>query len=240
MIPQVAVPHYELTIPSNGKKITVRPFLVKEERLLLMAMESDDPNAIIDTVQQVLKSCIIKPNINLDTLPFFDVDYLFIALRAKSIGETIDVKFRCKNIVDEKTCGNEFIAKIDVANNRVIESQSIDHEIKIAGTHIVKLKYPNYTTMKTVNDNDNVINKKLALLCGCVEYIQQKDKVFTTKDLTKKDLIDFFDGLTQEQFSKFEKFVDNLPSFVITTQAKCNKCGFVHDLEYKDFDSFFV
>lgn len=235
----ISVPHYEVTIPSTGKKITIRPFLVKEEKLLLMAVAAGDSNSIIDATKRAIKDCIIDGNVNIDSLPFFDIDYLFIALRAKSIGENVEVKFRCKNVVGDIECGRLFKAVIDISNCSV-RKPDLSNEVKLAGTHIVKLKYPSYATMKSVNENDAIINKKLALMAGSIDYIQQKDKVYSSKDLGAKGLMDFLENLTQAEFSKLEPWVDNLPSFVIKATAKCDKCGFTHNLEYTDYESFFA
>ena len=107
MLPKIDVPTYTLKLPSSEQELTVRPFLVKEEKLLLMAVKSDDPQEIIRTTKQVINNCIISPEINVDTLPFFDIDYLFIALRAKSIGETIELNFICQNKVEDTKCGGK-------------------------------------------------------------------------------------------------------------------------------------
>lgn len=240
MIKPPALPQYELTIPSNKEKITIRPFIVREEKLLLMALESKDDKEMINAVKQVLKDCIVSGKVNIDTLPFFDIDYLFIALRAKSIGDTVDVQYKCNNLVNGEECGNVFSAKIDVGNCKVIKDKSISDEIKISGTHTIKMKYPNYAVMKSLKDNQNAISKKVSLIVGSIYYIKDKDKVYTTKDVSREELVAFVENLTQEQFSKLEKWVDNFPTFVIEGKAKCNKCGFQHELEYSDFASFFV
>lgn len=236
----VTVPTFQIKIPSNGKELTMRPFLVKEEKILLMAMEGKNTGEIINTVKDTIKSCLVEGEVNIDSLPFFDVDYLFIALRAKSIGEKVNVSFKCKNIFEGKECGKIFNVGIDISNCKVKKDPTIEDKITLGSTHTVKLKYPNYATMKFVNDSGNVLDEKLTLLAGCVEYIQQKQKVFTSKDLSPKEVKAFFEGLTQEQFSKFERFIDNLPSFVITAEEACPQCKFVHHLEYKDFADFFI
>ena len=242
MIPKVDLPIYELTLPSSGKKIRIRPFIVKEEKLLLMAVESNDEATIIDTTKQILNNCIIEgQGINIDKLPFFDVDYLFISLRAKSIGESIDINYTCNNITDNGTrCGNVFPAKIDVSNCVVSKDETISRDVQISSKMMVRMKYPNYTTMKMILENDNVINKKINIIAGSIEMIQDGDNIYTLKDFTKQELVGFIDNLTQEQYRKLEHFVDNFPSFVITTEALCPACGYTHKLEYKDFASFFV
>lgn len=207
-----------------------------------MAVESNDEQTIIDTTKQILNNCIIDgQDINIDKLPFFDVDYLFISLRAKSIGESVDINYTCNNtIADRGRCGNVFPAKIDIANCSVTKDDTISKDIRLSGNTTVKMKYPNYTTMKKILDNDNVINKKINIIAGSIEMIQVGDNIYTSKDFTKQELIEFIENLTQEQYRKLEYFVDNFPSFVITTEAMCPACGYTHKLEYKDFASFFV
>jgi hypothetical protein len=135
-LPELILPIYELTIPSSGKQIKVRPFVVKEEKILLMASESNDDLEIINTTIQTIKNCIVEGDVNVEKLPFFDIDYLFIALRAKSIGETVDMTFICNNqIEDESICGNKFEAPIDIGKVTVIKDDSISNEIKLSNVY---------------------------------------------------------------------------------------------------------
>ena len=117
-LPKIELPAYDFTIPSSGKQIRVRPFTVKEEKMLLMAIESKAPSDIILTVKQVINNCILDGDLDVDKMPFFDIDYLFIFLRAKSVGETVAVKLTCNNVVDDKPCGNEFMAEMDIKIGR--------------------------------------------------------------------------------------------------------------------------
>jgi hypothetical protein len=240
MLPTIDVPTYEIKIPSTGKPVTVRPFLVKEEKLLLMALQSNDDQEIINTTKQVIRNCIIDGDIDVEKLPFFDVDYLFIALRAKSVGESIDIKFTCNNTVGGSKCGNIFPAKIDISNSKVVKDDSISNDVVLSGALRIKMKYPSYSAMKTILDDDAVLNKKIKIVVSSIEYIQDKDKIYSTKDVSKEELTSFVENLTQDQFRKLEHFVDNFPSFVVTTEASCDKCGYNHRLEYRDFSSFFV
>lgn len=239
-IPEITLPTYKVKLPSSGKEVTIRPFTVKEEKLLLMALQSQDERDIINTTKQVITNCLVNGDIKVDSLPFFDVDYLFIALRGKSVGETVDVSFKCNNTVDGNTCGNIFDTKIDIANVKMIKDDTIDPKIKVSPTILVKMRYPNYQDMKIIMDSDTELNKKIHMIVASIEYIQEKEKVYTLKDMTRDELYKFVEGLTQDQFKKLEYFVDNLPTFVVTANAKCKKCGFNHSLEYNDFTSFFV
>lgn len=238
-LPKIDLPIYELKLPSNGKEIRVRPFVVKEEKLLLMAAESDDSDEIIKTTKQVINNCIIDENVNVDTLPFFDVDYLFIALRAKSIGEKIDMSFTCNNEVEDRRCGHVFDVPIDISTATVVKAEGISDKIDLGKGLSVKMKYPTYSIMKVINDNDSIIDKKIKVMANCIDTIVNGDKVMTSKDFTKKEAEEFIEGLTQEQFVKLEAFVDNFPYFAVNLEHKCQKCGYDHFIQYRDFISFF-
>ena len=114
-LPKISVPTYELTIPSDKKKIKVRPFSVKEEKLLLIALESENMTDVANTVKQVINNCIVSGEVDVDKLPFFDIDYMFIFLRAKSVGDTVEVKMTCNNVVDGNKCGEVFGADMDIS-----------------------------------------------------------------------------------------------------------------------------
>ena len=129
MLPKIDVPLYDIEIPSSKEKIKVRPFNVKEEKLLLMAMESKDVNEIVNTVKQVINNCIINGEVNIDKLPFFDIDFLFIFLRAKSIGESVEVNLTCNNEVDGKECGNRFPGVMNISNCEIVKPEKISEEI---------------------------------------------------------------------------------------------------------------
>lgn len=237
-LPKIDLPLYNLTVPSTGESIKVRPFTVKEEKLLFMAAESHDTNYVIDTVLQVLNNCIVKGNVNLDKLPFFDVDYIFIFLRAKSIGETIDIKMTCNNIVDDKKCGNVFDAKLDIGKVEIVK-QDISNDIKLTGDKGVRLKYPTYAMIKRL-ENANDIDNKTHIIANSIDYIYDKKGAYSSKDYSKEDLVKFVEDLTEENYKKLENYIDNFPAFVAVLQEKCGKCGFEHNVRYSDFYDFFT
>ena len=113
-LPKIDLPVYELKLPSNNKQVKIRPFLVREEKLLLMAVESNDESEIINTTKQVINNCLIDSDVNIDALPFFDVDYMFVFLRAKSVGDNVEVQLTCNNETPEGICGNRFPAMVDI------------------------------------------------------------------------------------------------------------------------------
>lgn len=238
-LPKVDVPIYELTIPSSGEMIRVRPFVVKEEKLLMMALASNDENHIIDTTKQIINNCILDEGVSVEKLPFFDIDYLFIALRAKSVGEAIDVNFICNNKIDgENKCGFVFPVKIDIANVKVLSNEA-KKDIALSPKLIVKMKYPTYTAMKRLMDLEDNLSKKIKLVAACVDVMIDGDTTHSPKDYSKEEFEEFIENLTEEQFKKLEHFVNNLPYFVVTAEHDCPKCAFHHKIEYKDFTSFF-
>lgn len=239
-LPKVDLPTYDLKIPSSGEEVKIRPFVVKEEKLLLMAAESKDLSNIVNTTLQVIKNCIVEGEVKLNQLPFFDVDYLFIALRAKSIGEKVVVNFRCKHQVNGAECGNIFPVDIDVTNCEVYGLEDKRPMIKIAGDTTIKMKYPTYAMMKVIDASDNALEKKIKIISGCIDTIYKKDQVYSAKDFTREDLRAFVEGLTDQQLKRLEEFTGEFPSFAIRGEGTCPKCGFTHKIVYKDFETFFT
>lgn len=238
-LPVIDVPIYEVKLPSSEKEIKIRPFLVKEEKLLLIAAESNDVEEIIKTTKQVINNCLVDKDVDIDKLPFFDVDYLFIALRAKSISESIEVKFTC-NAIDNQggNCRHVFEADIDISKATVYKNDVPNIFDLDKGTK-VKMKYPSYSIMKSLNENDNALENKIKVVTACIDQIIQKDKVYSSKDYGKKELQAFVENLTEENYKKLELFVDNFPYFAVNVEKKCPKCGYLHDIRYTDFANFF-
>ena len=239
MLPKIDLPIYEIKLPSSGKPVKIRPFVVREEKLLLIALESGDEREIIETTKQIVNNCLVD-KVDIDKLPFFDVDYIFIALRAKAVGDTIDVKYTCYNEVDGTSCDNTFPAKIDVMNYTLLKDENIKDKIQLTGTLSVKMRYPSYTVMRLLDSDMSNFDKKINIIAECVDIVADKEKVYTRKDYTNDELIDFIENLPQQQYKRLEEFVDNFPSFIITSKATCPKCKYEHTLDYRDFTDFFV
>lgn len=238
-LPKVDVPIYELTLPSTGQKVSVRPFLVKEEKLLLMALASNDDNQIIDTTKQIINNCLLTKDIDVDKLPYFDIDYLFIALRAKSVGETVDVNFICNHKPDnENKCGFVFPVKIDIANV-MVHNMSNSKVIKLSDKLVANMKYPTYATMKRHMTKEDNLSRKIKIIASCIDYMIDDKQTYTPKDYSKEEFEEFIENLIEEQFERLDEFVSDLPYFVVKAQHVCPKCGFEHKIQYRDFTSFF-
>lgn len=240
MLPKIDVPIYELKLPSSGKEIRVRPFLVKEEKLLLMAAKSNDLQEIVKTTKQVVNNCILDDGVNIETLPFFDMDYLFIALRAKSIGEKIEINFICKNKAEDGSiCNGQFPVEIDIANVSIDKRDDIAADIEFNSDLIFKMKYPSYSIIKTLDSKDDGLENKIKIIIASIDRIFTKGQYYTTKDFSTEELQNFIESLTQEQFNKLSEFVSNFPSFYVSAEGNCMKCGKHHSVRYKDFIRFF-
>lgn len=237
-LPKIDVPVYTVSIPSSSKEIKVRPFTVKEEKLLLLAAESDSPDDIINTVKQVINNCIIRGEFDVDRAPFFDVDYLFIFLRAKSIGESVEVWLTCNNKVEDHVCGARFASKLDISNTEIIFNEDISETIKLDKVSGVRMKYPSYAIIKKL-DKVPEIEKKTKVIVNSIEHIFDKNGVYSSKDYSSRQLEDFVGNLTEENYKKLEAFVDGFPAFVVRINEDCPKCGFHHEVRYSDFMDFF-
>jgi hypothetical protein len=238
-LPKIDVPIYDLTLPSNGKEIKIRPFLVKEEKLLLMAAESKDPVTIINTTLQVISNCILEGDVKINALPFFDIDYLFIALRAKSLGETIQVNFKCNNMVEGQPCGSIFPVDINISNFEIYNMDK-PKVVQLSNTMSLRMKFPPYSLMRMLDEKDNELEKKTKIMAACIDAIVNKNNIMSAKDYSREQMVEFIDGLTEEQVRKIESFTGKMPSFAIRAKKTCSKCGHEHNIVYDDFTSFFT
>lgn len=237
-LPKIDVPVYEYKIPSSGKTIRVRPFNVKEEKLLLMAAESEKFDEVVATVKQVINNCIVEGDFNVDKAPYFDVDFIFIFLRAKSIGESQDIRLTCNNVVKKKVCGNVFNAKLDVANVEMVRDD-ISPDIKFDADTGVKMKWATYSIVKKLDSTPD-IDKKTMLIVHSIDHVYDKNGVHSAKDYTIEELKEFIESLTEANYKKMEAFVDSAPVFVAKIDETCSKCGFEHHVRYSDFLDFFI
>lgn len=256
----VDVPNYELILPSSKEPITVRPFLVKEEKLLLLALASEDLTQIITTTEQIVSACVVEwpEGKDITKIPFFDVDYLFIALRAKSVGDTLDVSFTCHNQVQvpyvdkdgigasgeeimlPTDCGEIFTIPIDIANIELENAENASKLIKLNEKFSVKLVCPPYRVMRAISDRDDNYESRVRLIASCIDRIYQGESIITRKEFSPMECIAWVEGLTQEHFKKLEEFIDHFPSFFVEGEGTCPKCSYHHKVRYDDFESFFT
>lgn len=220
-LPIIATPTYELELPSTGKSIKYRPFLVKEEKILILALESQDPKQITLAIKSVLKDCILTKGIKVESLPSFDIEYIFLNVRGKSVGEAIELVVTCSD--DGET---EVPVKIYVDEVQVQKDPDHSSEIKIDDQIIIKMKYPSLDQFIKNNfdfsDQESVtaIEKSFDIISSCIEAVYSGEESWAASDCTKKELIDFIESMNSDQFKKVEKFFETMPklshSFKVT------------------------
>ena len=206
-LPTIVTPSYELTLPSNGKKIKYRPFLVKEEKILILAIESNSMKDISRAIKDVLKNCILTKGVKIDTLPTFDIEYLFLNIRSRSIGESIDLIVTCPD--DGKTKVN---AQIYIDEIEIKKSKNHNPDIKLDDTYTMRLKYPSLDQF--IDDNFNFDEDKdnsFDIISSCIDMVFSEEEAWEAKDCTKKELLEFVERLNSIQFKEVEKFFDTMP-----------------------------
>ncbi len=222
----ITTPIYECTLPSSGKPIKFRPFVVKEERALLMAQESENNKTMINTISTVVKNCIIGAAPELST---FDVEYLFVQLRMKSIDENSTLIFTCSN----DQCKEKTAVNIPLKDVYVKKNDSISTTIKMDGNIAFVMRYP---TIEEVTDEDDLVSS----IAASIKAIYKGDQVIDVAGLTRQEVSDFIDNqLTRSQFAKLKEFYENIPETCLDLKWKCPKCGHDHEVELKGLNSFF-
>jgi hypothetical protein len=244
-LPKIDVPTYETTLISSGKKVKYRPFLVKEQKLFLMASQATDEKETIDVVKQVLNNCIIS-DIDVDDLPTFDLEHLFMQLRARSVGEVVNLKYNCNNTIkddkgEDKTCGG--LVKFDLNILDIKPTIDPDHNSRIEITDKlgIVMKYP---TLGMVKSFDNLqgesIDTIIEIIVSCIDFIYDDEQMYYAKDSTKEELVEFVDNLQQDDLEKIQKFFTTMPKISKPLDFKCGKCGYEEKIVVEGIQNFFV
>ena len=206
-LPQVALPTYELEIPSNGKKIKYRPFVVKEEKLLLLALEGDDEKQIEDAVKTLLKGCI-QSRIKIEDLAIFDLEYIFLQIRAVSVGEIVEMKVTCRD--DEKT---EVSYNMNLSEIQVYKPEGHDSKIMLDDNLGVIMKYPAFEDFvkSSIMGKNPSAESVVEVIASCIDQIFDAEDVYDSSTTSKKEFVEFVENLTNKQFEKIQKFFEDSP-----------------------------
>lgn len=237
MLPQIDTPIYELTLPISKQKIKFRSFLVKEQKILLIAVQSDDPDFVNENVRQILKNCCLTEKVDIDNMSSLDIEYFFLQLRARSIGEIVSTRYRCENKVDEETCGNLMNVDIELLDVNIDLSNYKD-SVQLTDTVGVKFNYPNIKSLEKMNSDKNVVDKTFDIIIECVDYIFDENNFYYKKETSNKELQVFLESLSVQQFKKIEEYFENLPKLKKELNVVCNKCGFEHKINIEGLDNF--
>ena len=217
-LPKITTAEYELKLPSTGKTIKYRPFLVKEEKILILSLESQDNKQITNAVKQVLKECVISKGIKIDQLPSFDIEYLFLNVRGKSVGETIDLLV---------TCGDdgETEVPVTISIDEITVSRSDDHspDVELSDGYTVKMKYPSLSQFVDSNfgelEGKDVVDKSFDMVASSIDMVYNDEEMFSAAECTKKELKEWVESLTSAQFAKIEKFFETMPKLTHTLEV---------------------
>jgi hypothetical protein len=208
-LPTIATPTYELELPSTGKPIKYRPFLVKEEKLLVLALETEDTKEISNAIKAVLKNCIQTKGIKVESLPTFDIEYLFLNIRGKSVGEEIQV-----NLIAPDDGETSVPVTINIDEIQVSKPEDHTNKIKLDDNLMMEMKYPSLDQFikNNFDMSGNVgIDQSFELIASCVDKIYSAEEVWVAADVTKKELIDFLEQMNSIQFKRIEKFFETMP-----------------------------
>ena len=237
-LPKIATPTYELELPSTGETIKYRPFLVKEEKVLVFALESEDNKQITTAIKAVLKNCIITKGIKVERLPTFDIEYLFLNIRGKSVGEELEVNIICPD--DETT---EVPVTINLDEIKVEKSEDHSNKIKIDSSIMMELKYPSLDEFIKNNfdfNEKNAMEQSFDLIASCIDKVYTEDEVWASADCTKKEMKDFLEQMNSSQFKEIEKFFETMPKLSHTVKVTNPKTKVESDVVLEGLASFFA
>ena len=218
-LPKINTPTYELTLPSNGKKIKYRPFLVREEKILIMALETEDMKQITKAVLDILNGCILTKGITIQSLPSFDIEYLFLNVRAKSVGETIEITITCPD--DNETTVN---VNVDLDTIKIKKDRKHKNTIKLDDSLSLKLRYPSMDSFIENNfestEESNDVKNTLKMITSCIDLIYNEEESWSGSDSTQKELEEFIEQLNTKQFQMIENFFSTMPKLSHTIKVK--------------------
>ena len=237
-LPKITTPTYELELPSTEKSIRYRPFLVKEEKLLVIALESEDTKQITAAIKTVIKNCILTKDIKVETLPTFDIEFLFLNIRGKSVGEQVEVNIICPD--DNET---NVSVSIDLDDIKVQKNEEHTNKIKVDPTIMMEMKYPSLEQFIKNNfdfANENQMEQSFDLIASCIDKIYTEDEVWSTADVTKKEVVEFLESMNSSQFKDIEKFFETMPKLSHKIQIKNPKTGVESEVALEGLASFFA
>ena len=237
-LPKITTPTYELELPSTQKKVRYRPFLVKEEKVLLIALETEDTKEITNAIRAVIKSCVLTRGIKVETLPTFDIEYLFLNIRGKSVGETIEVNLICPD--DGVT---EVKKNIPIDDIKIQRTDGHTNQIKLDDNIMMEMKYPSLDQFIKNNfdfSEGNQMDQSFELIGTCIDKIYTEEEVWTASDCTKKELTEFLESMNSSQFKEIENFFETMPKLTHTIKVKNPNTEKENDVVLEGLASFFA
>ena len=236
-LPKISTPTYELVLPSSGKKIKYRPFLVREEKVLIVAMESEDETQIATAVKDVIKNCIITRGVKVDDFATFDIEYVFLNIRGKSVGEDVEVLVTCPD--DGETQVPTVISLDDI---KVHTNKEHKKDIVLDDELTLRMKYPSMGEFVKTNFSGEEITVEgtFDLIASCVEQVFNEEESWSASDCTKKEMTEFLEQLSSKQFKEIEKFFETMPKLSHTVKVKNPNTGVDNEILLEGLNAFFA
>jgi hypothetical protein len=236
-LPKIDVPLYSVELPSNKQKVTFRPFLVKEQKLFLMNTENTDAHDTVKIIRQVLKNCVVD-QIDIDALPVFDLEFLFMNLRARSVSEVINLKYKCNNVIEDKQCGAINEITVNVLEIKPTFYPEHSNKIQLNEKVGICMKYPTFEMLKDMagkQEGDAIMET----IYGSIDYIYDENAMYYAKDISRKEIEDFIDNIQQKDLEKLRVFFDTMPKIKKDLDYKCKKCGYAENITLEGIQDFF-
>jgi len=237
-LPKINTPTYELVLPSTGKKIKYRPFLVREEKILIMAMESEDMTQITSAIIQIISDCLLTKDIKVESLATFDMEYLFLNIRAKSVGETVEVNVTCPD--DGET---QVEMSINIDDIKIKKTRGHKNIVKLDDNLSMKLKYPSLDQFIENNfdtgESSNEISQSLSMITSCIEMVYNEEESWEASDCTTEELNDFVEQMNTKQFKQIESFFTTMPKLSHKIAVKNPKTGVESEVLLEGLAAFF-
>ena len=243
MLPKLDVPIYSVKLVSTGKDVRIRPFLVKEQKLFLMAAESEDSKETINTIKQVLRNCILD-DVDVDTLPTFDLEYLFMNLRARSVEEVVNLKYKCNNTVkndkgEDTVCNGSVEFEVNLLEIQPTKHSEHENKFMLTDKIGICLRYPTFEMVQKyeqMEENEIMVN----ILIDCIDYLYDDEQVYYAKDSSRKELEEFVDSMQQKDLEKIKIFFDTMPELKKDVHFHCPKCKYEEDITIRGMQNFFA
>jgi hypothetical protein len=245
-LPKLDQPTYELVLPSTKERIKYRPFLVKEEKILLMANEGGDSSEQVEAVKQIVRNCIISGTLNVEKLSTFDLEYLFIKIRSKSVGNEISLNYKREGCTAElegakdtipRTCQIPF--KLDLDDVTIENVEGHTNNIKLTDTVGVVMKYPDFKLLEQIQTMETY-DEILDVIIGCVETIYMGEETYDPTEYSIEEMRNFIEELSQDQFQHISEFFETMPATATNVNVVCSKCGWKTNIKLKGISDFFV
>ena len=237
-LPKIATPTYELVLPSSGRKVKYRPFLVKEEKILIMALESEDSKQITSAIKTVIRDCILTRGIKVEKLATFDIEYLFLNVRAKSVGETVEVNVTCPD--DGET---QVLVEVDIDSIKVQKDSNHSNIVKLDDTLSLQMNYPSLNqfieTNFDIGSEKSEVDQSLDVIMSCINQVYTEEEAWDASECTKKELREFVEQMNSKQFKKLEEFFNTMPKLSHTLKVTNPNTDVENEVVLEGLASFF-